>query len=250
MADVAIRTGKVKNVIWSIDYITLIGSTDRVADEFGPFPDYLYDNLFYSKAKYLLNASTTYESYKILPVIMSGAQPHKPNLELLYNWNSAFEFSKASVVQNWDIFKYMAFDPNLYARQKLKDNFKHNILPVVQENRDINFYFFFPPYSILLQKVYYNNDVFDDCMYMKGYIVKTLSRYPNVKVYDFQDLDDITFNLDNYKDAMHYSGDINEYIITSIAADQHRLTMDNYEKRIHTLNKQVQKLDLDKMLAN
>lgn len=62
----------------------------------------------------------------------------------------------------------------------------------------------------------------------------------NVKIFDFQDIESITFNLDNYRDITHYSKEINEYIIDCIASGKQRVTAENLEEKLANLESQVQ----------
>ena len=49
----------------------------------------------------------------------------------------------------------------------------------------------------------------------------------NVMVYYYQAEQDIICNLDYYMDMVHYSPEINQYMLESIAADKGRVTTEN-----------------------
>jgi hypothetical protein len=69
----------------------------------------------------------------------------------------------------------------------------------------------------------------------KQYIINELGNEANVKIYDFQDEYEIVENLDNYKDIMHYSQNINQHIIDEIATSKtldYSNTTERYEKFI------------------
>lgn len=61
----------------------------------------------------------------------------------------------------------------------------------------------------------------------------------NVTIFDFQDVLKISTKLDNFKDLIHHSKDINEYIIESIVLRKHLLDSINPYKTIDRLKKQV-----------
>ena len=54
----------------------------------------------------------------------------------------------------------------------------------------------------------------------------------NIKLYSFNNHWDITTNLDNYKDMLHYGEWINAEILHMIHDDIGLLTKDNYEEYI------------------
>jgi len=69
----------------------------------------------------------------------------------------------------------------------------------------------------------------------------------HVKLYDFQQEQSITFNLDNYKNLAHHSAAINETIIDSIAADRFLVREENLEQHLSELRRQVETVQADKL---
>jgi len=63
---------------------------------------------------------------------------------------------------------------------------------------------------------------FENIFAFKSFVVDTLTDYENAFIYDFQDMYDVTENLDNYKDTTHYSLHISELIINSIVSNLRR----------------------------
>ena len=63
-------------------------------------------------------------------------------------------------------------------------------------------------------------------------MVKNLLKYDNVKVFCFQNERDVITNLDNYMDSIHFSPEINKRMLDKMAADEDRLTIDNYEDKL------------------
>lgn len=45
----------------------------------------------------------------------------------------------------------------------------------------------------------------------------------NVKLYDFQKVDTIVENLDNYKDMVHFGPSVSKTIVQDMIADNHRV---------------------------
>ena len=62
--------------------------------------------------------------------------------------------------------------------------------------------------------------------------IKALLPYPNVEIFDFQNETEITTNLDLYMDTVHFSPQINKYMVEEMAAGRRRLTPENYQAEL------------------
>jgi hypothetical protein len=125
-------------------------------------------------------------------------------------------------------------------------NFDRDATGVIDDNPDTPFVIYFPPYSILhwvamreiapqvLQMVYRFNE----------YQLKQLSLRPNVTVYDFRDIEEITYNLDNYRDTIHHSTTINQKILTLISSGAHAVDRSNPTAAVEKLKGQVERYKL------
>jgi len=250
IADLAIRTGKVKNVIWGIDYFGLRGESGRVRNEQGPFPFYLYDQNPINDFKYLFNISTTSESAKIVIGRILAKEAVPLDLNSLYTWDQQYKFDREIVLDEW---KKLADDneqvSSEYEINNLEDSVQKNIIKLVRSNENVNFYMYYPPYSVLQHYYYYkiNPCLFENELYVKKMIFNELGTLKNVKIYDFQQDKNITFDLNNYKDLAHHSNKINNFIIDSISRDDYRVMQENIESSIQTLKVQVETLKIENL---
>jgi hypothetical protein len=250
IANLAMQTGKVKNVIWGIDYFALRGEPTRVRDEQGPFPYYLYDQNPLNDIKYLLNIDTTNESINIITGQLRGEKREKTNLDLLYSWGSLTQFGRKTVLKLWentDTSNAQASEE--YESDNIKKNLRENVFNLVKNNPHINFYIYHPPYSILQHYYYYkvNRVLFENELYAKKYLFSELGSLKNVKIYDFQQDKNITFNLNNYKDLAHHSEKINDYIINAIAKNNYLVTKDNIDIYLKMLKLETENLKVGEL---
>lgn len=261
MANCAIQTGKVKNVIWAIDCLSLYNDVNMVQDYFGPFPYYLYDTNPLNDYKYLLNTNTIMFTRKFLGHYLGFHKIVPQDIDLLQNYDSSI-FGKAQVMKSWRkaCQKRGVAAPNSNPDNNTKDNsnpdnnardnFNKNILELINAHPDIKFYMYYPPYPILYFRYNYDTTptIIDSTISLKKYIFDNLKDCKNVTLYDFQDDRAITFNLDNYMDIIHYSQKVNEYIIDSISKNEKRVTADNINQRLEDFKKQVSTLDVEDVL--
>ncbi|MFD2614004.1 hypothetical protein [Paenibacillus gansuensis] len=247
IANVALKTGKVKNVIWGLDYFSLRGGKDSVRDDQGGFPMFFYDKNPFNDVKYLFNLTTMKEMVKIGDGLLKGDRKVK-NLDYLNNWNAYAQYGAGRVLKNWQTARALEVDygKNEDSLDSVKETFEANILNLVRSRPEVQFLFYYPPYSVLRQEVWYdlNKKRYENQDYMRKYMVEQLTALPNVKMYDFQTEKSITFDLNQYKDISHHSQKVNEYIIDSIAQDRHRATAGNIDELNTALNEQVRTLDV------
>lgn len=79
------------------------------------------------------------------------------------------------------------------------------------------------------------------------YLTKEIKKYPNVKIYGFDDLnfpDDIV----NYADPIHFHQSINSLQLDAIKADTHRITSENVDAYLATLLSKIQAYDLTPLI--
>lgn len=245
-ANVAFRTGQVKKVLWGLDYFAFRGNN---VSEQGDFPYYLYDSNPLNDYKYLFNESNIKDALYVITQSKERAANH-PSVERLNNWDKTVKYGWELVIKNWDSARYneTAYGDNEDPLESVKESFDNNVLSVVKAHPETTFYFYYPPYSILRQQVWYttNHQRYANQLEMKRYMFEKLSAYPNTSIHEFQTDDDITYNLDNYKDLSHHSGAINSRIADEIAKGYHLVTADNLEQSIELLQRQAENVVVDK----
>jgi len=249
IAKMAIETGRVKRVIWGIDYFALRGAPDRVRDEYGPFPHHFYDQNPFNDIKYLLNLDTTLDTLDALQAA-TGLKPREnPSLERLNTWTH-YTFSKKAVLAEWNkVRSGSAVVPDEYEWDNIRQNLNQNVISLIQSHPEIQFLLYYPPYSILQHRFFYEKSpaLFENELMTKRYLFEQVGDLRHVKLYDFQQEQSITFNLDNYKDLAHHSAAINETIIDSIAADRFLVREQNLEQHLSELRRQVETVQADKL---
>ncbi|AIQ19433.1 hypothetical protein H70357_23970 [Paenibacillus sp. FSL H7-0357] len=216
IAKLALGTGKVKQVLWGLDYFSLKLETTKAAKE---FPDYLYDGKLWTDYKYWFNSSVyTQLFWPSLKSTLTG-EPGK-KLEYLNNWNGVVKFGQQYVTKAYlkASGNELYFGLNEENTDQLQAHFNTYILPLLKEYPDVQFYFYYPPYSVMRQ-VAWNSDNpirFGNQLVMRKWMYEQFRQFDNVSLYDFQAESKWTFNLDLYKDLSHHSEEVNSWIAEAI----------------------------------
>ena len=241
--DVVAAAKKANTIILELNYFSFRGGTTRVTETGKGFPHYLYQNGIMSNLKYLCNPETLLRSYQVLMRHYKGKMYYSmvEDLEKLNTWYYNSKFIKENVMKDWNLAQndLARANPEEFKWEYLKKNADKNLIEVVKNHPQMDFILFHPPFSIVAHKFLDGRGLFEDEIKLKRYIYDSCKDLKNVRIFDFQDIDIVTHNLDNYRDMTHYSIEINEYIINSFAKEEHIVTSGNIEQKLGNLIKQV-----------
>ncbi|MFD0711937.1 copper amine oxidase N-terminal domain-containing protein [Paenibacillus sp. GCM10027626] len=245
IAKVAFRTGKVKQVLWGIDYFALKPAN---LDAQGPYPHYLYDENRWNDYKYWFNVTPYQELAKGLFKRFTATENGKRMMELeyLYNWNYYVLYGKKYVMNFYKkaLTNEIRTGMNEEPLEVVQENFTKYVESLIKEHPEAEFKIYYPPYSILRQAVWRDLNVqrYEQQLTMKQWMFDRLKQYPNVKIYDFQSEDEWTFNLDLFKDLSHHNMNVNTWISNAIGRNdaKYLVTEDTVQQFIDRLRSQVE----------
>ena len=93
-------------------------------------------------------------------------------------------------------------------------------------------------------------EVVNERLEMEKYVIEQLLDCDNVELYSFLDCFDITTDMNNYVDDLHFTADIDEYIINTIGVTkEHRVTKDNYLEYLERSKKFYLSYDYDSVFG-
>lgn len=253
IADLAFKShNNIKNVLWGVDFGSLNQDINYVENA---FPRFLYDDNNINNIKYLFNITTTKESVRyilsntyfrnlISYVFVMKNNPIK-DLEYYNFWGEDEVYGRDKVLKMYNEKQSEKNRKDLirFNTRVIKDNIDHNIIPLIEENPNTEFYFFYPPISILGIKIMYQlyPQNIESIIVGRQYFYERIRRFDNVSIYDFSTDKDIIFNLDNYKDLTHYSHEINQFILDSISlSDKHKVTDKSIKQFLYEFRKQTE----------
>jgi len=85
------------------------------------------------------------------------------------------------------------------------ENVRQNISSLTDAYPDVTFYYFFTPYSILWwQRRVEGGDIYRQ-IEAEQLVIEEILKCPNIKLYSFNNNFDITTDLNNYRDRLHYA---------------------------------------------
>ncbi|MBA4148650.1 MAG: hypothetical protein H0X66_11100 [Verrucomicrobia bacterium] len=231
MLDCALRSKKgntrVQQVFMELNYLSLRGTPDWISSYDGKFPAYLYDsNEWNDIPHYLLNLDTTKSSVKIiLSRLGLRSYPNKTLDDLV--WRPTRPYGRQSVEKGWQraSSRRAMWDtrmPELTIAQ-LNASFEENIYSALQQNPDVEFYLYFPPFSIVLYD-FLNSlspEIAEVIIQNRQHVFDRVQQMPNVKLFDFQSVVQVISALEEYCDPIHYGPEVANYMIDSMQRGDH-----------------------------
>ena len=164
------------------------------------------------------------------------------DLETLETWDKRLTFSASHVLRAWNVrcehfkrkFTPAAVLPDPLRLRNMEQSIEDNLIGLIRANPSINFWLFFPPYSILAY-IPADSAHLTVQVPVERAVLRKLAPFQNVLVFDFQLATAVTHDLDNYTDPVHYGRRINEWIVDSIATDGFRITPEDLEHNLTLL---------------
>lgn len=198
-----------------------------------PLPEYLYRDDGGADLSYLLNLDILY-NYALKDAIWTLRGQVQPAAQrgttLFGDYGREFALAYYDRPEIGETSEYEA-----YALERTRANLEINIKPLIEAHPDTEFIFYFAPFSVLFWDQEIRNGSFDEDLAAMELAIGELLAYDNVTVFFFYNETDITTDLDNYKDPLHYGEWINSRVTQMMAAGEHRLTPDTYRAEIEEL---------------
>lgn len=211
----------IKTVLFCIDEWFLFSGRDMILAD-GEYPTYLYDEDPFNDVQYLLNKEVfCSDTLGVLEYTAEGNQT--TSFDDYGSW--VFPYDRAVVLEGYarpEQEEYYPFTEEHAAN--LKANLESTALALAKEYPDTEFLYYFPPYSILNWDN--NNRMGTLEMHVEAFRMASdlLLTVPNIRLFSFYtDYETIT-DLNNYRDIVHHSNDINSLLLRRFAAGEYELT--------------------------
>lgn len=219
---------EIKLIVRGFDYYRLLDEKDVM--RYSDYPTYLYDNRIFNDVSYVLNKYVLLDAIDIVKRTQNGSET--TTFDQYGRFEDNYQWGKAAVDATYIRAEKCDREYTLSEEDKnnIEENIKYNVIDLVAENPDIEFYFFYTPHSIYLFDNYSQNGLLTRYLQAEEYTTKLLLECDNVHLFSFFDEYDMICDLNNYKDVNHYSERINSQILVWMKDGSHELTKDNYKQ--------------------
>ena len=226
---------KLKRVIRCVDMDRFYDKWDSEPDGFEKIPRYLLDDNPFNDVEYIFNRDVVFKRvYSILQDTKNEwFKPGITSFDEYGRWQYYFTFGINKVAPNGvvssneeQLGKYE------FAKDEVNKNIVNNLVSVAKQHPDVEFYYFYPPYSALFWN--YCKDINQINIYfgLEEYITELLLSCDNIHLFSFNFRTDITTDINNYTDKEHFATWINSLIIKWMSEGKYELTKENYKERL------------------
>ena len=228
LLDIAFSCQDLKFVFYNLDPSALTADP-KTTYELTGCPMYLYDDNYINDVEYWLNKGVLMEK---IPYMVANSLIGDYDENNSYNWAQWKEFNSDMILGLYIRKPSISeMKPEKYYEDVLRKNLDL-LTERINSHPETVFYIFIPPYSMLWWDNIYREGDTEAYLYNLEQAMQELVRYDNVRLFYFQNNREITTNLENYMDIIHFSPDINRYICESLIDGKHQVNEENYRKNI------------------
>lgn len=227
-----------KTIVRCLDMGMFFDSADRMRTDLGKYPTYLYDENPFNDVQYLFNKDIIF-GWTYAMMKQNDASDFTPGITSFddySNWNGWFTFGKNTVVPDGMAYTLPAEEKHLTEEEKqtITQNITQNVTSLADQYPDVDFYYFFSPYSIAWWNGIANGGELNHQLEAEEFIIELILEHPNIHLFSFNNRTDITTDLNNYKDAPHYGQWINSLMLKWMHDGKYQLTKENYQDYLRT----------------
>lgn len=225
-----------KTIVRGLDTNRIIVDKDAMRSDLGKYPTYLYDNNIFNDANYIFNRNVIFD--RVYPMLLANDSDDFrggiTSFDVYANWMRYNEsmFGINTVSPDGIIFQSPSEPVYLTDEEKniIIENVQQNITSLAEEYPDVTFYYFFTPYSAVWWKSLAENGTIYRQLEAEKIVIEQILIYDNIKLFSFNNLTDITTDINNYKDESHYGEWINSLMLKYMYDGKCQLTYDNYKE--------------------
>ena len=228
------KNANIKTIIRCLDMDKFFDASDHMRSDLGKYPTYLYDNNPFNDVKYLLNRDIIVRTFQMM--VNSNRRGFKPGITTFDDysrWQNRFKFGiktvspKGLTVKNTKQIHLTNDD-----KEKIRKNIELNVIKIAEEYPDVDFYYFYSPYSIAMWNRWKNMGTLHKMLEAEEFITELIVPKRNIHLFSFNLRTDIITDLNQYKDESHYATWINSLMLKWMRDEKYRLTEVNYKARL------------------
>ena len=215
-----------------LDFVLVDKDSLRYGESF--FPTYLYDDQLLNDIKYVLNRDILF-SWTCGMLSDSRRLDYIPgitNFDDYAIWYQLHSFGKKAVCPDGLENPVPGQAIHLTEEQEASvlASCRQNLTDLPDQYPDAIFYYFLPPYSL----AWWAEKVEDGTVYSlieaERILIAEILQHPNIRLFSWNNLPEITANLEEYKDRTHYGPKINSLILHNMQEGIGLIKLDNYEE--------------------
>lgn len=223
-----------KIVFRGLDMLKFIEDKDAMREDLGEFPTYLYDDNIFNDVKYVFNRDVLFTRvYSMIKESNNPIVPHGVSSfdEYAY-WMPWHKCGKNEVCPAGIQYSGLGEAVHLTEDEKVmvKENVVQNITTLAKQYPNVTFYYFVTPYGAAWWENLASDGTIFKQIEAERILIEEVLSCDNIKLFSFNNLTDLTTDMNNYRDQHHYAAWINSLMFRYMHDEKCLITKDNYEK--------------------
>jgi hypothetical protein len=234
---VALKHNKnLKTIIRGLDINRFLQDKDIMRLDLGEYPTYLYDNNIFNDVQYIFNREVIFN--RTYPMMLANDSDDFEggitSFDAYSNWMARYTFGINAIYPPPDRITVQNPGEPVHLTEEEKSivlgTVQQNITSLAIEYPNVTFYYFFPPYNAAWWKGLVDNGSIYKQIEAEEIVIEQILECDNIRLFSFNNLTNITTDLNNYKDGTHYGEWINSLMLRYMHDDKCRLTNANYKE--------------------
>lgn len=214
-----------KTVLFCIDQWFLSSGPELIQAD-GDYPLYLYDDNPFNDVEYLLNREIFWKNTLEVPVHTQKGLP-TTSFDEYSSW--VYPYDAEIVLSNYKRPEWA--DPQSVTeadKARLENTLDQTLLKLARAYPDTTFLVYFPPYSILTWDSWIREGLFPRNLALFRLASERLLQEENILFFSFFSDFETVADLNNYRDKVHHSNQINSLLLERFHSGEYQLTKENY----------------------
>lgn len=243
--DQAHEEQEITNVFWCLDLFAFTFSTE-VTLYAGNIPRYLHTDTIFDDFTYLFNKEILFEK---IPFSLACSYLGRNTGGEAYNWAADKTFGAESAMRSYNKPAGNFSDSGVVSpeNKELIDTNLAMALDEITSHPETQYTIVLPPYSLLWWDSGYVNELSSAYLYAMEQVLTTFVPLENVTVHFFMNERNIICDLNYYMDMLHYSPEINQYMLECVSKGSHLVTEENLNEVISDMNETVDYIVTEKI---
>lgn len=239
----AMKSGnEIKYVLWGLDYNGLYRDHDWQG--YDDYPEYLYDDNPFNDVSYIFNKNILLEGlFNNIVHTITGQETTSFDEYSSWDVGSGWEQISHTYRRSREILPEVIFTEE--DQEKVVQNIEKNIVQLAKDFPDTQFILFYTPYSALYWESLFRDGVLKRQLMVEKTATELLLTCDNIKLFNFNQMTEITTDVTYYRDKEHYIDEINEMILHWIVEGKGLVTKENYQKGIEWTRDYYENFDYD-----
>ena len=219
-----------KLVVRGLDMNKFNSPPDKMRLDLGEYPLYLYDNNPFNDVEYLLNKDVYFG--RVYKMVVNKGGVGITSFDEYSRWQNTHTFGINSVCPDGIIVNKDVKTKQLSAKDKLtiKENIDLNVTNIADKFPNVDFYYFYTPYSMAWWNDQYNSGTIIKQLEIERYVTELIISHNNIHLFSFNNRADIITDLNNYKDTTHYASWISSLILKWMRDGKYQITKKNMDE--------------------